>query len=921
MSSQNITSIGARYQVKRPQAGSIASNKAAPLRIPRSATAIGGSSRKSLLDYRLKKSSPAASRKSQTTAANIEDSGDIWTTMDDVDAPTGPRSGLLLDPSVKGFSKIMCANRGEIAIRVFRAGSELGARTVAVYSPQDRLQQHRYKSDESFCVGEGLDMTPVDCYLAVDEIVRIAKENNVEAIHPGYGFLSERADFARKCAEEGIVFVGPKAETLDVMGDKTAARVIAQECEIPVIPGTDEAVTTSDQAVAFVEQSGLPVILKAAMGGGGRGMRVVREKDELVDLFQRASSEALAAFGDGRMFIERFIEKPRHIEVQIMADNYGNVVHLHERDCSVQRRHQKVVEMAPSEGLPDETKAAIFADAVKLCKHIDYRCAGTVEFLVDEDGSHYFIEVNPRVQVEHTVTEEVTGIDIVQTQLRVAAGQSLAEIGIGKQEDIHCRGFAIQSRVTSEDPAMNFQPDTGRIEVYRAPGGMGVRMDGAAVVGSVVSPYYDSLLVKVTVKTDCFQHSVQKMFRALTEFKISGVKTNIPFLQNVLLSPTFLSGAVNTNFVDETPGLFDLPMGKDRPTRLLTYLAEMVVNGPDHPGAVGQPPENVVPVVPAKPAEVDMRPGWKQVLEDKGPKEFAKAVREHKGLLLTDTTWRDAHQSLLATRMRTYDMKQAAPYTSHALAGAFSLEMWGGATFDVSMRFLNEDPWERLEILRKAVPNIPFQMLLRGTNAVGYTTYPDNVVKSFVKEAVKRGVDIFRVFDSLNYIENLKFGIEAVHEAGGVVEATICYTGDVSDPGKTKYTLDYYLEFARELVACDVHILCIKDMAGLLKPEAARTLVGALRAEFPDIPIHVHTHDTAGVGVATMMAAAEAGADIVDCAQDSMSGLTSQPSMGALVASLKYAWLRMCGLVAGVVTGSNHSAAMKTLAYSSDGSI
>jgi pyruvate carboxylase len=786
----------------------------------------------------------------------------------------------------KAFRKVLCANRGEIAVRVFRAASELGARTVAVYSPPDRLQPHRYKADESYCVGEGMDITPVECYLAVKEIVKIAKEHGVEAIHPGYGFLSERADFARECEKAGIAFVGPRAEVLDVMGDKTAARGIAIECGVPVIPGTEDAVKTLEEAQEFCETSGFPIIMKAAMGGGGRGMRVVRSKEELPDLFNRATSEAAAAFGDGRVFIEKFIGKPRHIEVQILADSYGNVVHLYDRDCSVQRRHQKVIEMAPALKLPEETRQAIFADAIKLCKHINYKNAGTVEFLVDEDGTHYFIEVNPRVQVEHTVTEEVTGIDIVQSQLRIAAGASLAELGITCQEDVTCSGVAIQTRITTEDPTMNFQPNVGRLEVYRCPGGMGVRIDSAMSVGTQISPHYDSLLTKLTCKASNFQQAVQKLYRCLCEFRVRGVKTNISFLQNVLCAPEFLDSTIDTNYIDGNTSLFMLPDDRDPATKMLTYLAEMVVNGPNHPGAVGLPPLKTTVKIPQVPAGAKKDfPGWRQVLIEKGPVAFARAIRAHEGMLITDTTWRDAHQSLLATRMRTIDMEAVADYTSYALNDAFSIEMWGGATFDVSMRFLHECPWDRLDRLRAKVPNVPFQMLLRGTNAVGYTTYPDNVVKAFVAEAKDRGIDIFRVFDSLNYIENLKFGIEAVHEAGGVVEAVMCYTGDVSDPTKTKYDVDYYVNYVTELVECDIHILAIKDMAGLLKPEAARMLVGAIRKKFPDLPIHVHTHDTAGVGVATYLACMEAGADIVDGAIDSMSGLTSQPSLGALLVS------------------------------------
>jgi len=861
----------------------------APRSLPRAASALCGRHGASAFVPTVRRELQSLTKAASASAtidesSDVVDEVDLETNSDDERIQRAMKLGRDCASSSKMFKKIMCANRGEIAVRVFRAGAEVGARTVAIYSPQDRLQPHRYKADESYCVGEGKDISPVECYLDIHGIVELAKQHGVEAIHPGYGFLSERADFARLCKENGIAFVGPDAETLDQMGDKTAAREVAIRLGIPVIPGTDDAVEKLEDVVHFVDTFGLPVMLKAAMGGGGRGMRVVKEREDLEDLFYRASSEAKAGFGDGRVFIERFIEKPRHIEVQILADGFGNVVHLHERDCSVQRRHQKVVEMAPAMGLPQATKDAIFKDAVKLCSGINYKNAGTVEFLVEPDGSHYFIEVNPRVQVEHTVTEEVTGIDIVQAQLKIAAGATLSDLGINSQADVKCRGVAIQTRITTEDPAMNFQPDVGRLEVYRCPGGMGVRIDSAMTAGCNISPHYDSLLTKLTVHSSDFNSTVQKLYRCLCEFRVRGVKTNIPFLQNVLCCEEFLDATIDTNYVDNTPGIFNLPKSRDRATKLMSYLAETIVNGANHPGAVGEPPSDIIPEVPASP-EGPKPSGWRQVLLEHGPKEFAKQVRAHKGLLLTDTTWRDAHQSLLATRMRTTDMLRIADYTSHTLNECFSLEMWGGATFDVSMRFLHECPWERLDALRKKVPNVPFQMLLRGTNAVGYTTYPDNTVKAFVKEAKNRGIDIFRVFDSLNYIENLKFGIEAVHEAGGVVEATICYTGDVSDPSRTKYNLDYYVDLVTELVACDIHFLSIKDMAGLLKPKAARMLVGAIRAKFPDLPIHVHTHDTAGVGIATMLAAAEAGADIVDTAVDSMSGLTSQPSMGAMIVS------------------------------------
>jgi pyruvate carboxylase len=816
------------------------------------------------------------------------------------------------------FRKILCANRGEIAIRVFRAGSELGLRTVAVYSPADRLQPHRYNADESYCVGT-TDMQPVACYLDVEAVLAIAKAAGVDAIHPGYGFLSENATFARRCAEEGIAFVGPRPETIEAMGDKTAARRAALACGVPVVPGTNESLSSADEARAFAEEAGYPVILKAAMGGGGRGMRIVRDASEMDELFGRASAEAKAAFGDGSMFAEKYVEDPRHIEVQILADGQGGVVHLYERDCSVQRRHQKVVEVAPAPALDSAVKQRLYDDAVRLCRHVDYKNAGTVEFMVDKHGAHYFLEVNPRVQVEHTVTEVVTGVDIVQAQVRIAGGAKLSELGLGTQEAIaKPNGFAVQCRVTSEDPEQGFQPDAGRLEAYRVPGGPGIRLDGAVTTGNVVSRYYDSLLAKVVASAPTYERAVQRASRALQEFQVRGVKTNIAFLENVLRHPEFVGGAPTTSFIERNAkDLFRFEGHPSaRASKLLAYLADVRVNGARHPGASGPAPGRAPPPLPAVPgldaaaakagkkggapalssldgggsspssSPLPPPPGWRDVLLREGPDGWAKAVRAHKGVLITDTTMRDAHQSLLATRMRTHDLLRAAPATSHLLAPAGSLECWGGATFDVALRFLHECPWRRLEQLREQVPNVPFQMLLRGANAVGYTSYPDNVVRAFCEEAVRTGVDIFRVFDSLNYLDNLKFGLDAVRDAGGVAEGTICYTGDLLDPG-CKYNLDYYMALAEALVEHGVHALAVKDMAGLLKPRAATALIGALRRRFPDVVIHVHTHDSAGTGVATQLAAAAAGADIVDAALDAMSGLTSQPSMGAIVAALR----------------------------------
>ncbi|TPV96487.1 MAG: pyruvate carboxylase, partial [Myxococcales bacterium FL481] len=780
--------------------------------------------------------------------------------------------------------RLLCANRGEIAIRVFRAATELGLETVAIFSHEDRVNLHRYKADEGYQIGR--KGKPVAAYLDIEEIIRTAKDNRVDAIHPGYGFLSERADFARACETNGIVFVGPPAAVIEQLGSKTAARELAVRVGVPVVPGTEGAVSSLDEAQAFAAEAGYPLIIKAAMGGGGRGMRVVRQADELAESLERATSEALSAFGDGTVFIERYVERPRHIEVQILADASGRVIHLFERDCSVQRRHQKVVEMAPAVGLESHVRDAITADAVRLAEAANYRNAGTVEFLVDGDGRHYFIEVNPRIQVEHTVTEQVTGVDLVQAQIRIASGATLDELGL-RQGAIDVRGFAVQCRVTTEDPANGFQPDNGRIEVFRSASGMGIRLDGGAgYAGAVISPYYDSLLVKVTGQALTFGGATQKLRRALAEFRVRGVKTNIPFLQRVLSHEVFLSGNARTSFIDTTPELFEFPRRRNRAQRVLRYLGEVRVNGaplttgnPVPPSAIDPDP---VPVPAGPPPQ-----GWRRVLLEQGPAAFAKAVREHPSVLLTDTTWRDAHQSLLATRVRTIDLEAIAPATAHALVHCYSLEMWGGATFDVALRFLRECPWHRLARLREKVPNIPFQMLLRGANAVGYTNYPDNVVRRFVKQARDTGVDVFRIFDCLNYVENLKLGVDVVGEANGVIEASVCYTGDVADASRTKYSLDYYVDVVGQLVDLGIHVLAVKDMAGLLKPEAARQLITTLRKAYPYLPIHVHTHDTAGTGVASMIACARAGADAVDVALSAMSGLTSQPALGAVVAGLE----------------------------------
>ncbi|KAJ7695145.1 carbamoyl-phosphate synthase L chain, ATP binding domain-containing protein [Mycena rosella] len=793
--------------------------------------------------------------------------------------------------------KILVANRGEIAIRVFRSAHELAMHTVAIYSFEDRLSAHRQKSDEAYQVGKGL--TPVGAYLAQDDIIRIALEHGVDMIHPGYGFLSENAEFARKVEQAGLAFIGPSPEVIDGLGDKTKARTLAMKVGVPVVPGTPGAVASYTDGDAFIKEYGFPVIIKAAMGGGGRGMRVVREQSDFKDAFDRATSEAKSAFGDGTVFIERFLERPRHIEVQILADALGNTIHLFERDCSVQRRHQKVVEVAPATHLPEEIRQAILADAIKLAKSVGYRNAGTAEFLVDQMGRHYFIEINPRIQVEHTITEEITGIDIVAAQIQIAAGATLPQLGL-TQEAITKRGFAIQCRITTEDASQGFQPDTGKIEVYRSAGGNGVRLDASSgFAGAQITPHYDSLLVKCTVSGTTYEVARRKMLRALVEFRIRGVKTNIPFLFRLLTNDVFIGGKTWTTFIDDTPELFKLVQSQNRAQKLLAYLGDLAVNGSSIKGQVGEPglkdevvipkfqsredPINGPPLDASLPCEV----GWRNIIVEHGPEAFAKAVREYPGTLIMDTTWRDAHQSLLATRLRTIDMVNIAKETSYALANAYSLECWGGATFDVAMRFLYEDPWERLRTLRKLVPNIPLQALVRGANGVGYTSYPDNAIYEFSKKAVENGLDIFRVFDSLNYFENMRLGIDAAKKAGGVCEAVVCYSGDVASPNEKKYTLQYYLDFVDQLVKEGIHVLGVKDMAGLLKPEAAKILIGAIRKAHPDLPIHVHSHDTAGIAAASMIACAAAGADVVDVAIDSMSGLTSQPSMGAVCMALE----------------------------------
>ncbi|KAG7757018.1 hypothetical protein KL930_003952 [Ogataea haglerorum] len=791
-------------------------------------------------------------------------------------------------------NKILVANRGEIPIRIFRSAHELSMQTVAIYSHEDRLSMHRLKADEAYVIGARGQYSPVQAYLQIDEIINIALEHDVSMIHPGYGFLSENSEFAKKVEDSGMIWIGPPHNVIDAVGDKVSARNLAGMCNVPVVPGTDGPIDSVEQAQEFVDKYGYPVIIKAAFGGGGRGMRVVREGENIADAFHRATSEAKTAFGNGTCFIERFLDKPKHVEVQLLADNYGNVIHLFERDCSVQRRHQKVVEIAPAKTLPIEVRDAILTDAVKLAKAANYRNAGTAEFLVDNQNRHYFIEINPRIQVEHTITEEVTGVDIVAAQIQIAAGASLQQLGL-LQDKITTRGFAIQCRITTEDPAKNFQPDTGKIEVYRSSGGNGVRLDGGnGFAGAIISPHYDSMLVKCSTSGSNYEIARRKMIRALVEFRIRGVKTNIPFLLALLTHPTFVSGDCWTTFIDDTPSLFEMVQSKNRAQKLLSYLADLCVNGSSIKGQIGLPKltrDADIPVIhDINGWEIDIKntappDSFRQYLLDYGPEQFANQIRAFDGCLIMDTTWRDAHQSLLATRVRTIDLLNIAPATAHAFRYAFALECWGGATFDVAMRFLHEDPWDRLRKLRKAVPNIPFQMLLRGANGVAYSSLPDNAIDHFVKQAKDAGVDIFRVFDALNDLEQLKVGVDAVKKAGGVVEATVCYSGDMLKPGK-KYNLKYYLETVDKIMEMGTHLLGIKDMAGTLKPAAAKLLISSIRKKYPSVPIHVHTHDSAGTGVITYVACALAGADVVDCAVNSMSGLTSQPSMSAFIAAL-----------------------------------
>ncbi len=784
--------------------------------------------------------------------------------------------------------KLMAVNRGEIAIRIFRAATELGLRTVAIYADEDRFSRHRFKADEAYPLRR--EKGPVGAYLDIEGIIHLAKEKGVTLVHPGYGFLAENADFARACRAAGLTFIGPDPEMLDAMGDKMSARALARSVDVPTLPGTDEPVADREEARRLATSIGFPLIIKAAFGGGGRGMRVVRKESDLDGLLDQAQAEAANAFGNPAVFLERYVARAKHIEVQILGDRHGNIVHLHERDCSVQRRHQKVLEIAPAVGLDERVRQELCDASVRLARAIGYNNAGTVEFLYDVDTNEwFFIEMNPRIQVEHTVTEVITGIDLVRSQILVAQGHSLYshEVDIPPQEEIPRNGFAVQARITTEDPANGFAPDYGKIINYRSAAGFGIRLDAATGdAGSVVTPYYDSMLVKLTAYGPRFDIALQRMHRALREFRIRGVKTNIPFLENVVLDETFRAGRATTSLIDNNPDLFKFQPRRDRATKVLAYLSDVTVNG--NPTAKGYRPPEALPAarVPAYDLKAGIPPGSRDRLRELGPEKFAGWIRDHRPLLVTDTTMRDAHQSLIATRMRSIDMLNVADVVAHRTPNLFSLEMWGGATFDSAMRFLRESPWDRLRDLRAKVPNICFQMLFRGSNAVGYSNYPDNVVAGFVKHAAESGMDIFRIFDSLNYLPNMTVAMEAVrNQPYAVCEAAICYTGDINDPTRDKYSLKYYVAKAKELEKMGAHILGIKDMAGLCRPFAARRLVSVLREEV-GLPIHFHTHDSSGINAASVLSAAEAGVDVVDLAIASMSGSTSQPNLNSVCAAL-----------------------------------
>ena len=783
--------------------------------------------------------------------------------------------------TIKPFKKVLVANRGEIAIRVFRALNELEITTVAVFSKEDRYALFRSKADEAYPLSE--DKGPIDAYLDIDTIIKIALNAGVDAIHPGYGFLSENPDFVDACERNGITFIGPSRDIMNAMGDKISSKQMAIEADVPIIPGVDHAIKELDEAKKIAQQVGFPIMLKASNGGGGRGMRIVNCLEDLPKEFEEAKNESKKAFGDDKIFIEKYLRSPKHIEVQILGDNYGNVVHLYDRDCSVQRRHQKVVEYAPAFSVPEATRQIIFDSAIRLAKNVGYRNAGTLEFLVDADHNPYFIEMNPRIQVEHTVSEMITDIDLVQSQILVAEGYPLGskEINIPSQEAVQCTGYSIQTRVTTEDPANNFLPDTGEITVYRSGSGNGIRLDGGnAYTGAVISPFYDSLLVKVISHDRTFEGAVRKSLRAMREMRIRGVKTNIPFLTNVLIHPTFINGECYTTFIEETPELFELERSQDRATKIIEFIGDKIVNSNKGEKAFFE--NRVLPIYDKEAPVYGARDEFLKL----GAEGFMQKIKNEKKLYVTDTTMRDAQQSLMATRMRTKDLCGAAYATNAFMQNAFSVEAWGGATYDTAYRFLKESPWKRLKLLRERMPNTLIQMLLRASNAVGYSNYPDNVVKNFIKISANHGIDVFRVFDSLNWVENMKMPIEEALKTGKIVEGTICYTGDITSPDEVKYTLDYYVKKALELESLGCHAIAIKDMAGLLKPRAAKELVAALKEEL-NIPLHLHTHDSTGNGVSTVLMAAEAGVDIADLAIESMSSLTSQPSMNAVVEALR----------------------------------
>ncbi|MGD1886699.1 MAG: pyruvate carboxylase [Cohaesibacteraceae bacterium] len=790
------------------------------------------------------------------------------------------------------IKRLMAANRSEIAIRIFRAANELELQTVAVYAEEDKLALHRFKADEAYLIGRGPHLEeplgPIDAYLSIDEIIRVAKETGVDAIHPGYGFLSESPEFADACQDAGIIFVGPTSDTMRRLGNKVAARNLAIEAGVPVMPATDPLPDDMGKVAKLADDIGYPVMLKASWGGGGRGMRVIRTKEDLEREVPIAKKEARSAFGKDEVYLEKLVERARHVEVQILGDAHGNLVHLFERDCTVQRRHQKIIERAPAPYLGEAQRAELAGYATAIGNAVRYRGAGTVEFLMDADtGQFYFIEVNPRVQVEHTVTEEVTGIDIVKAQIHIAEGHTIGDpaSGVPPQEEITLHGHAMQCRITAEDPDQSFIPDYGRITAYRGATGFGIRLDGGtAYSGAVITRFYDPLLEKVTAWAPEPSETRQRMDRALREFRIRGVATNLVFLENVISHPSFMDGSYTTRFVDETPELFAQVKRQDRATKLLTYIADVSVNGhPETKDRPKPPADAAPPTMPHFPGEPPS--GTKQLLDELGPQGFARWVKEQSQVLITDTTMRDGHQSLLATRMRSFDIAAFAPVYARALPQLLSLECWGGATFDVAMRFLTEDPWERLAEIREGAPNILTQMLLRGSNGVGYTNYPDNVVRQFVFEAARGGMDLFRVFDCLNWVENMRVSMDAVREAGKLCEGTLCYTGDIHDASRAKYSLAYYVDLAKQLEAAGAHIIGIKDMAGLLKPAAATELIKALK-DATDLPLHLHTHDTSGISGATLLAAVEAGVDAIDAAMDAMSGLTSQPALGSLVAAL-----------------------------------